>query len=62
MINEARFEPANDVFFAAMVQIKKEGVGEMQHKEVISEQDLETLYCTTKVYLFVTVPLAESVL
>ncbi|XP_065927617.1 uncharacterized protein KIAA1958-like [Magallana gigas] len=44
IINDARFKPANDVFFAAMVQIKKEGVGEVQHKEVISEQDLEILY------------------
>ncbi|XP_048741988.2 uncharacterized protein LOC125655653 [Ostrea edulis] len=44
IINDARFKPANDVFFAAMVKIKKEGMGEVKHKEVISKQDLEHLY------------------
>lgn len=44
IINDARFKPANDVFFAAMVKIKKEGMGEVKHKEVISKQDLERLY------------------
>ena len=44
IINDPRFKAANDVFFATMVQIKKEGLGEVKHKEIISEKDLETLY------------------
>ncbi|XP_069138967.1 uncharacterized protein KIAA1958-like [Argopecten irradians] len=44
IINDVGFKTANDVFHASMVKIKKEGAGEVKHKEIINVADMKVLY------------------
>lgn len=44
IVNAAEFKPANKVFGAMLVQIKKEGKGDVQHKSPLSKEDLRKLY------------------
>jgi hypothetical protein len=39
IIDIQKFKPANDMFKACLVKVKREGKGETKHKEIISEED-----------------------
>ena len=44
IINDAEFKEANKVFSAMLVQAKKVGKGDVQHKNPLSKEDLRQLY------------------
>ena len=46
IIDIQKFKPANDMFKACLVKVKREGKGETKHKEIISEEDWGKMYST----------------
>jgi len=44
IINNDQYQQANELFKAVLVQLKKEGLGEIKHKDSITPEDLNKLY------------------
>ncbi|XP_062597494.1 uncharacterized protein LOC134258910 [Saccostrea cucullata] len=44
IVNNEEFSRGNVVFSACLVKIKREGTGEVKHKEIISDGDMKKLY------------------
>lgn len=44
IVNNEQYKPANDIFKAVLVQLKKEGMGNIKHKDSITRDDLRKMY------------------
>lgn len=44
IVNNEQYKPANDIFKAVLVQLKKEGMGNIKRKDSITRDDLRKMY------------------
>ena len=44
VVNDKDFNSYNNTFLAMLVKLKQEGKAKVQHKETLSNHDLQTLY------------------
>lgn len=43
-VNNKQYKPANDILKAVLVQLKKEGMGNIEYKDSITRDDLRKMY------------------